>query len=110
MAPLVFGSNRYRLASRNSKIFANGSFLPLKSARRKATVTISAPLASRASRISSGDENLPVPRISLELNSRPAIFNFVAVGDTRDRIGGRREFANPAWARRMERARRWERS
>src|SRR2546421_195644 len=36
----------------NSRMFAKGSFFPLRSARLRATVTISAPLASRASRIS----------------------------------------------------------
>src|SRR5947208_15635282 len=59
----------------NSRMFANGSFFPLKSARRSATVTISAPLASRASRIVSGDENLPVPRISRERKIRTAIIS-----------------------------------
>ena len=57
----------------NSRMFANGSFLPLKSARRKATVTISAPLASSASRMTSGEENLPVPRIRRERKVRPAM-------------------------------------
>src|SRR5687768_4828149 len=56
-------------------MFANGSFLPLRSARRSATVTISVPLAANASRIASGDENLPVPIISRDRNSRPAILN-----------------------------------
>jgi hypothetical protein len=45
----------------NSRMFANGSFWPLKSARRNATVTISAPLTLSASRMASGDENFPVP-------------------------------------------------
>jgi len=52
---------------------AKGSFSPLKSARRSATVTISAPLASNAARINSGDENFPVPKIKREENSRSAI-------------------------------------
>jgi len=52
---------------------AKGSFFPVKSARRKATVTISAQLASSASRIAACDENFPVPRINLERKIRPAI-------------------------------------
>ena len=40
---------------------------------RSATVTISVPLAAMASRIASLEENFPVPRISRELNSRPAM-------------------------------------
>ena len=56
-------------------MFAKGSFFPLRSARRSATVTISAPLASNADRIASGEENLPVPSKSLEPNARPAIVN-----------------------------------
>src|SRR3989442_15265654 len=59
----------------NSRMFANGSCLPLKSARRSATVPISAPLASSASRIFSGEENFPVPRIRREPNSCPAMVN-----------------------------------
>jgi hypothetical protein len=43
-----------------------------------------APLASRASRMASGDENFPVPRINLEENSLPAITNGAQVND----IGG----------------------
>src|SRR5438034_11536112 len=58
-----------------SKIVAKGSCLPLRSARRSATVTISAPLASSASRIFSGEENFPVPRIRREPNSCPAMVN-----------------------------------
>ena len=50
---------------------------PLKSARRNATVTMSAPLAAIASRINSGDANLPVPASSREPNSRPAICNVI---------------------------------
>ena len=56
-----------------SRILAKGSFSPLKSARRRATVTISAPLASNAARINSGDANFPVPNIKREENSRSAI-------------------------------------
>jgi hypothetical protein len=52
---------------------ANGSFLPDKSARRRATVTNSAPLASKASRMASGDENLPVPKMRRERKMRPAM-------------------------------------
>ena len=40
--------------------------------RRNATVTISVPLASSASRIASGDENFPVPTMRRDWNSRPA--------------------------------------
>ena len=47
----------------------------LKSARRIATVTSSAPLAANASRIASEDENLPVPKINRERNSRFAMTN-----------------------------------
>jgi len=36
-------------------------------------VTISAPLAARASRIVSGDENFPVPMMSRERKIRPAM-------------------------------------
>src|SRR6266542_2445278 len=56
-------------------MFAKGSCLPLKSARRSATVTSSAPLASSASRIFSGEANFPVPRIRRERNSCPAMVN-----------------------------------
>jgi len=73
MAPLVFGSNRNLFGSINSRMLANGSFRPLKSARRKATVTISVPLAANASRMASGDENLPVPASRRELKLRPAM-------------------------------------
>jgi hypothetical protein len=44
-------------------------------ARRKATVTISAPLARSAERIASGAENLPVPKIRRDENGLPAIAN-----------------------------------
>lgn len=54
-------------------MFANLSPLPVKSARRKATVTISAPLASMAAAMSSPDANLPVPMIRREANSRLAM-------------------------------------
>ena len=56
-------------------MFANGSCLPERSARRNATVTSSVPLAISASRISSFDANFPVPTISREVNSRSAIFS-----------------------------------
>src|SRR5437870_3192814 len=59
----------------NSRMFAKGSFLPLKSARRSATVTSSAPLASRASRMVSGEENFPVPKMRRERKIRPAMIN-----------------------------------
>ena len=36
-------------------------------------MTISAPLAVRASRMASGDENFPVPMMSREQNVRPAM-------------------------------------
>src|SRR5882757_9034805 len=68
----------------NSRMLANGSFLPLKSARRRATVTISVPLAASASRMASGDENFPVPRISRERNSRPAMTR--GLNDIRDNL------------------------
>ena len=44
-----------------------------RSTRRRATVTISVPEASRASRITSNEPNLPVPTISREPNARPAM-------------------------------------
>ncbi len=62
-------------------MLANGSFFPLRSARRNATVTISVPLAASASRIDSGEENLPVPRISRDENSRPAMTNGLQSND-----------------------------
>ena len=49
--------------------------MQVKSARRRATVTISAPLAARASRMASGDENFPVPMMSRDRNIRPAMTN-----------------------------------
>src|SRR4051812_12861033 len=58
-----------------SRMFANGSCLPEMSARRNATVTISAPLAVNASRINSFDANFPVPTSNREVNSRSAIFS-----------------------------------
>ena len=73
-APLVLGRRRYFFGSMNSRMLANGSCFPLRSARRKATVTISVPLAARASRMTSLEENFPVPTRRREENSRPAIF------------------------------------
>ena len=61
IAPLVLGRMRYFLGSINSRMFANGSFSPERSTRRRATVTSSVPLAASASRIDSGEENFPVP-------------------------------------------------
>ncbi len=66
-------------------MFANGSCLPERSARRSATVTSSVPLAIRASRINSFDANLPVPTIKRDVNSRSAIFSLEglsAIGKT----------------------------
>jgi len=54
-------------------MLAKASFRPLKSARRNATVTIPVPLAAKASRIASGDANLPVPTSRRDPNERPAI-------------------------------------
>jgi hypothetical protein len=68
----------------NSKMFANGSPLPLKSARRKATVTISVPLAASASRMASGEGNFPVPKIRRERNSRPAMMSGLFENDMTD--------------------------
>src|SRR5207248_2795836 len=45
-APLVFGNRRNFFRSMKSRMFANGSCLPERSARRNATVTISVPLAT----------------------------------------------------------------
>ena len=42
---------------------------------RSATVTISQPLASSASRMVSLEENLPVPRRSRDENERPAMMS-----------------------------------
>src|SRR5689334_7189034 len=64
-----------------SRMFANGSCLPERSARRKATVTISLPLATNASRIRSLEANLPMPTSNRELNYRSAIFNFEGLSD-----------------------------
>src|SRR5688572_20430206 len=44
-----------------------------RSTRRSATVTISVPLASSASRIASPDENFPVPTMRRDANARPAM-------------------------------------
>src|SRR5262245_31399509 len=57
-------------------MFANGSCLPERSARRSATVTSSEPLATSASRINSFDANFPVPTSRRDANSRSAIFSF----------------------------------
>src|SRR5262245_34507969 len=57
----------------NSRMLANGSFFPVRSARRNATVTISQPLDSSASRISSPDANFPVPSMSRERMGRLAM-------------------------------------
>ena len=46
---------------------------PLKSARRRATVTICVPLAVKASRIDSLEGNFPVPRNRREWKERPAM-------------------------------------
>src|SRR5438045_4803942 len=75
-APLVFGRRRKRLGSMKSRMFANGSCLPERSARRSATVTSSVPLAVSASRINSFDANFPVPTSRRDANSRSAIFSF----------------------------------
>ncbi len=80
-APLVFGKSRNRFGSIKSKMFANGSCLPERSARRKATVTISVPLAISASRISSFEANFPVPTTKREVNSRSAIFSLEGLSD-----------------------------
>src|SRR4051812_2360419 len=50
-----------------------GSLLD-RSTRRRATVTISAPLAARAARVSSRDAYLPVPTMMREVSSRFASF------------------------------------
>src|SRR5258707_9019593 len=57
-------------------MFAKGSCLPERSARRGATVTSSVPLAMSASRINSFDANFPVPTSRRDANSRSAIFSF----------------------------------
>jgi hypothetical protein len=62
-------------------MFANGSRLPERSARRNATVTISVPLATSASRIASFEENFPVPTSNREVNSRSAIFSLEGLSD-----------------------------
>src|SRR5580704_19338501 len=76
----------------NSRIFANGSFLPLKSARRKATVTISVPLADKASRMLSGEGNFPVPKIRRESKVRPAMTNGRLICDMVDNVRKSRRF------------------
>src|SRR5205814_1791381 len=80
-APLVFGKSRNFFGSMKSRILAYGSCLPERSARRNATVTISVPLASIASRIASFEENLPVPTSSRDENSRSAIFSLDGLSD-----------------------------
>src|SRR4051794_1528478 len=75
-------------------MLANGSCLPVRSARRRATVTISDPLAFKASRISSLEENFPVPTSSRELNSRPAIFNFDGLSDISENIANFQSLAS----------------
>src|SRR4029077_21173927 len=57
-------------------MFANGSCLPERSARRSATVTNSVPLAISASRINSFEANFPVPTSRRDVNSGSAIFSF----------------------------------
>src|SRR5258707_10214690 len=81
-----------------SKMFANGSCLPERSARRNATVTISVPLATSASRINSLDANFPVPTSNRDANSRSAIFNLEglsAIAGTIDDFAVRIEFVRP---------------
>ena len=76
-----------------SRMFANGSPLPERSARRSATVTISVPLATSASRINSFEANLPVPTSSREVNSRSAIFSLEGLSDiaaTYHKVGSNR--------------------
>jgi hypothetical protein len=50
-------------------------------------VTISAPLASRAARIDSGEENLPVPRIRRDRKVRPAMTKGALSESIEERIG-----------------------
>src|SRR5258707_608013 len=64
-------------------MFAKGSCLPERSARRSATVTNSLPLAMSASRINSFDANFPVPTSRRDANSRSAIFSFEGLSATR---------------------------
>src|SRR5690242_10597919 len=62
-------------------MFAKASCLPERSARRRATVTISVPLAIKASRINSLDANFPVPTSNREVNSRSAILSLEGLSD-----------------------------
>jgi hypothetical protein len=54
-------------------MFAKGSWFPERSARRRATVTISVPLASSALAMVSLEANFPVPKRSREEKVRPAM-------------------------------------
>ena len=67
-------------------MFANGSCLPERSARRSATVTSSVPLAMSASRINSFEANFPVPTSRRDANSRSAIFSFEGLSAIGKRI------------------------
>src|SRR5205807_6927026 len=80
-APLVYGKRRKLFGSIKARKFAKGSPLPERSAQRKATVTISVPLAMSASRMSSFEANLPVPMSNREVNSRSAIFSLEGLSD-----------------------------
>src|SRR5213075_2867636 len=83
-----------------SRMLANGSPLPERSARRNATVTSSVPLAISASRISSFDANFPVPTSKREVNSRSAIFSFEGLSAIAKKIN---EFAQTRECRSGER-------
>ncbi len=67
--PAVFGSRR--MSSGRNVVMSSSR--ASKSIRRTATVTISQPDAVTASRIVSNESYFPVPVISRDLNSRPAI-------------------------------------
>ena len=64
----MLGSSTYFLRSMASSRLGP---LPVRSTRRSATVTISAPDASSASRVSSSEAYLPVPTMMRDVKVRP---------------------------------------
>src|SRR4051794_36345755 len=75
-APEVFGSS---VMAGGTKSRMSPSPARLRSTRRSATVTISAPEASSASRMTVCAANLPVPTSSREVNGRPPMTSGSAV-------------------------------
>ena len=67
---------------------ASSTGRPGNCTRRTATVTISAPEASCAATITSGEGYLPVPTMRRERNVRPAIVRGVSIGCLRLVVAG----------------------